>query len=757
MSASSPRFRLVVSLLVTVSGALALAHQLLWTRRMVELMGGANDSLARVLGCFFCGLALGSLAGGFLATRVERPWRCLALVEFSLICLSLPIVFLPDWSGPIWTWLGPDALVAWPGSLIKTVLSVLLVLPPAFLMGLFLPLALAGSGPRQRVPNASTSLWLYAANTAGAVGGILAVIWVLLPHCGLKGSLQLVLVGNGLVGATFLWLDTRDRRQDCRPTQSPSTRPSSLLLVGAGMSGFLMLGAEVASIQSAQLLAPLSLFSPAVVLSLFLGLLALAAATVVLARTWFPFRLFLSNLAVAAGLAVVAAPLLFHVVAPWFNFGADRSSLVGFFFDLALFSLLVFGPGFFLGGLLFPLLAGSLEESQSSTAASGWGWLLAANGLGGWLGAETAQYWLLPSLGPLGCLGALGAIYVTMGWFWAETASGFFSASFRNGAIALAVGLGLWVAPALPTIHPELARYAIGWRYGREGSLAILDHPVMGRAMLWQNQYVLGATSGLESHRLMGELPVRLHPHPAHVAFLGVATGTTAGAALNDPRVQRVRAAEISRAVVEEAERWFAETNGGLFEDARSHVVIEDARIWLGSHRDAFDVVVSDLFLPWGPGDGRLYTLEHFRAARTALRAGGLFVLWLPLYQLTSDHALVILRTFVEVFPESDLHVLGEGTPQPLLGVFGWRDHLLSGNFAAEMKNSYLGRLRAGWIQAPINTLDNLWIEWHAGRTRLLAPQSAPYLEGSRAEDWLKNLRNQLRRFPLEQGRAEKS
>ena len=36
-------------------------------------------------------------------------------------------------------------------------------------------------------------------------------------------------------------------------------------------------------------------------------------------------------------------------------------------------------------------------------------------------------------------------------------------------------------------------------------------------------------------------------------------------------------------------------------------------------------------------GEGRLYAREHFHAVRGALRDGGVFCQWLPLYQLTRD------------------------------------------------------------------------------------------------------------------------
>lgn len=61
------------SAIVLASGTLALMHQLLWTRRLVDLLGGSAESSTRVFGCFFLGLSLGAALAAFLASRVTSP------------------------------------------------------------------------------------------------------------------------------------------------------------------------------------------------------------------------------------------------------------------------------------------------------------------------------------------------------------------------------------------------------------------------------------------------------------------------------------------------------------------------------------------------------------------------------------------------------------------------------------------------------------------------------------------------------------
>jgi hypothetical protein len=64
---------------------------------------------------------------------------------------------------------------------------------------------------------------------------------------------------------------------------------------------------------------------------------------------------------------------------------------------------------------------------------------------------------------------------------------------------------------------------------------------------------------------------------------------------------------------------------------------------------------VGDLLVPWRAGEAPLYSREHFEAVRRALTDDGLFCQWLPLYQLSPEQVAILLRTFVEVFPQASL------------------------------------------------------------------------------------------------------
>ncbi|HMP74583.1 MAG TPA: hypothetical protein PKE55_15105, partial [Kiritimatiellia bacterium] len=359
--------------------------------------------------------------------------------------------------------------------------------------------------------------------------------------------------------------------------------------------------------------------------------------------------------------------------------------------------------------------------------------------------------------------GALGVGYGVAGWALVPRGASGRLRGVVTGCLGVAGVLAVWVLPGLPTVHPRFVPYVVEQTHGREGSLAVVDDPVMGRALLLQNQYVLGSVAGTAAQERQAHLPLLLHAEPKRVGLIGLATGITAGGALIHSGVERVEVVEISRSVAEAAGRWFGEANRGVMVDERARIFIEDGRTWLAAHGEVFDVVISDLFLPWGPGEGRLYTVEHFRAAKRALQEGGLFCLWLPMYQLTEPQFMVILATFLEVFPVAEVFVRDEEAGAPALGLVGWRggawreevserrqrmeagrsgDGLFTGRVG--VSELFVGRVERGRVQAPVNRLGNLWIEREASRVRVLQPESARYLAGAAWVGWLEGLRVEL-------------
>jgi spermidine synthase len=148
-----------------------------------------------------------------------------------------------------------------------------------------------------------------------------------------------------------------------------------------------------------------------------------------------------------------------------------------------------------------------------------------------------------------------------------------------------------------------------------------------------------------------------------------------------------------------------------LFTDPRSRVVLTDARNYLLGSRERFDVVISDLFVPWHAGTTSLYSREHFAAVRNRLNQGGLFALWLPLYQLSQEEFSIIARTMMEVFPSVTMW-RGDFLPAtPVVALVGHESPTIL-NLATVVTNV---RARAGGEEYPEETAKAMTLLFYAG------------------------------------------
>ncbi|REK17416.1 MAG: methyltransferase domain-containing protein [Planctomycetota bacterium] len=749
--------------IVTLSGAAALMHELLWTRRLVDLLGASAESMTRVFGSFFLGLAIGSAVAGYLLRRLRRPWRAAGVAEIAVALLSLVILTLPAWSDRLWLALGPDGLTSASGASIKLLLSVMLVGAPAFCMGLVLPLVIAALADNRDM-QPKRVVWLYAANTFGGVLGLVGVTWFVLPWLRADGAILLACSLNLLAGVCLLAIDRRatDRHvSTSRPSEA--ALPQRKLMFVAAWSGFGLLAFEVAAAQLVMLFAPLSYYAPAVILGTVLLMLASASA-------WVAARGASQAVAptvLAAGAALVLTPPLFQVAVQMFS-PEPAATLAGFTLRMLGFALVVLGPAFFVGGLIFPRLL-SLASVKGQVRVDTIAWLIAINGVGGFLGAEVMNRYLLPSLGIFVACGALALAYVLV----AAVLFALEDHPQRGGLAAIAVAVAAligfftqaWFA-SLPHYNPNLGFEVVAEIFGRDGPIAVVQNRQLGRAILLSNQYILGGTNARADQERQAHMALALHPEPRDVAFIGVATGITPGAATLHSDMN-VTAVELSEQVVTAAREHFHRENHDLAR-SRVRIVVEDGRTYLAACAGKFDVVIGDLFLPWAPGEGRLFSLEHYAGVRRALKPNGLFCQWLPMYQLTPEQFDLIARTFRSVFPDAQLFRGTLGWQQPTIALVGWNeggldwsvvesrcDEIRSADVvqdpvvrsASGMAMMYVGALSVA-EHGPVNTLGNVALELSASRERITGDPGKKYFYGSRWLSFLEGAESGRQQLP---------
>jgi len=701
-------------LLLFASGGVAVAFEVLWLRGFIALLGATAPAIAATLSGVFLGFALGSRLGAWLARRSRVPWRSYGLLEIAAALAALLALAGFSREAPL--------------------LAALSVLLATICMGATLPVLAAARG-RAGVND------LYGANLCGAVAGALAVPFVLLPWLGVRGShLGVAALGAG-AGAAALALATRltaasagGAATDAARAVAPS--PEAPLVRGAFalsfLSGFVLLALETLFTRLFAQVHESSVAAFAVVVAVFLTALAAGAG---LARLrWLGPAGGARGLALAWALAAASAaaiPLLFAPLTGGLQLLAiqtwsGRAELLGL-------ALLVVGPVVTTAGVGFPwLLRQATSAGGGARAVAG---LLAANTLGAILGPIAATFLLAPVFGTersLALLGALLAFAAALAAFRDR------SASARPATKLAAVG-GLAALAVFSLADPLRVRLdavrgeeLVSLDEGAHGVVAVV-RDAAGMRIKVDNHYVLGGTAAAGDLRQLAHLPLLLHPAPKRVAFLGMGTGITAGAAVVHP-VESIDVVELLPEVVTAARAHFAAAGQGLFTDPRVHVVEEDARIFLTRHERAFDVVIGDLVVPWRAGESALYTREHFSRAREALREGGLFCQWLPAYQLTVEQFDAIAATFLEAFPRASLWRGDFIAGLPTLGLVG-HDRAVDAESVAARVRALVPKLDAAspylmdpcgpWLDL-IGTLDPAAPRWKAARRHTL---DRPWLE----------------------------
>jgi spermidine synthase len=273
------------------------------------------------------------------------------------------------------------------------------------------------------------------------------------------------------------------------------------------------------------------------------------------------------------------------------------------------------------------------------------------------------------------------------------------------------------------------------------------------RAIRVNNSYTLGGSRSQDSERTQAVLPLALHGDAQHVFALGMGTGITAGGALAFP-LERLLVCELIADVVALAEDHFEPWTNGLFTDSRAEILADDGRACLTRSDEQFDVIISDLFTPWKAGTGNLYTIEHFTAARERLQADGIFVQWIPLYQVSDIEFGSLARTMSAVFDQvtvwrgdffpsrSIVALVGHTNLKPLdpaAFVTSTDASILSQEEgAAAILRMYVGNIAQSkaFIDAPLNTDDSAFIEYSAPRTqRAVRAGQRTFLTGRQRED----------------------
>jgi len=163
------------------------------------------------------------------------------------------------------------------------------------------------------------------------------------------------------------------------------------------------------------------------------------------------------------------------------------------------------------------------------------------------------------------------------------------------------------------------------------------------------------APRDMKVQRMLGHLPALYHPAPRSVLIVGFGAGVTAGAFSLYPSVERIVICEIEPLIPKAVSGYFRKENYNILNDPRVQIVYDDARNFIRTTHEKFDIISYDSIHPWVKGAAALYTDEYFNLAKEHLNPGGTISLWVPLYECSVEAAKSQVATFVKTFPNGTL------------------------------------------------------------------------------------------------------
>jgi spermidine synthase len=183
---------------IGLSGFIALAYEVAWTRVLALVIGPTSYAFSGMLVTFIAGLAIGSALAARMAPRLARPLLALAL---TLLVAAAGATAAVAWieRGPlvVGRWVASDDVRF--GRIVAAGLgfTALLLLPITIALGAAFPFAIAAAAREGRREGSASAAAVYVANTIGAIAGAFVAGWALVPALGLRTTI----VGLAIVGA----------------------------------------------------------------------------------------------------------------------------------------------------------------------------------------------------------------------------------------------------------------------------------------------------------------------------------------------------------------------------------------------------------------------------------------------------------------------------------------------------------------------------------------------------------------------------
>jgi spermidine synthase len=652
-------------ILVAASGCAALIYEVVWYQLLPLAIGSTSVSLGILLAAFMGGLCIGSLWLPRVLPQ-RHPLQIYAALELGIGVCAILVQFGLPFLNRIYITGAEHGL---PGMLLRATLAGICLLPPTILMGASFPVIIRWV-ERSR---ARVNWWgfLYGGNTAGAVFGCLLAGFYLLRIYDMATATYVAAAINLFVAAASLALaanmpDHGAIHPITEPVRAVASESRWPIYLTIALSGACALAAEViwTRLLSMLLLGTVYVFS--IILAVFLTGLAIGSAAGSSLLKRIDSRAALGWCQILLTVTVAwAAYTIVHILPHWKDNVLVTNNawrMYGLDLNRCLLALL---PATIFWGASFPLACAAAAQLGGEPGIVA-GEVYAANTVGGIAGALLMSLVLIPGIGSQQSQRLLVIASAVAGWLILAP----LVRRSKVAAVALAASVPLvcFLAWKVDPIPGDLIAYGrrmpinagnskiLYTAEGRNSSVAISQW-YNGTVYVNVNGHVEATTEPYDMtlQRMVGHLPALLHPDPRSVLGIGFGAGVSAGTFTRYPGIQKITICEIEPVIPPASTKFFAAQNYGVAHNPKTHIVFDDARHYLLTTTEKFDIIASDPLDVFIKGTAALYSREYFEAVKQHLNPGGMFTLYVPLYETDEPTIRSELATFFDAFPNGTL------------------------------------------------------------------------------------------------------
>ena len=694
---SAEKTKILVFTLFFVSGAAGLVYEVAWTRMFTLIFGNTVHAASTVLAAYMAGLALGSILLGSRGDSFTRPVAVYGVLEIAVgvyaLLVPLLIGHLTGLYSAVFQAFGQRPL---PVTILRFLLSFLILLVPTTLMGATLPILSKFAG-REYAKIGSNIGALYTVNTFGAVAGSFLTGFFLLEVLGVSHSVYLAAGLGCAVGLAALYMGRKSQfaveaapsapsgaaaasvseasdaalsqqagapsRAQAPAGQLPDAPDQSLpryvalvVLISYAVSGAAALAYEVLYTKVMVFSLGLTVHAFSIMLTTFLVGLALGSfiASKLVDRSKHPIEA-LAIIEILIGAAVFASIYLLreldltHRYFAIKNAGGSLLRLRGA--DFLQTAAVMLAPTLLMGAA-FPIV--TKIYTRRNLVSSSIGRIYFFNTVGAVAGALLAGFVMVPSMGSARSIALLASVNIALGVMLFSCVG-----KRRVWLTATAVVFAALLA-ATYMIQPAIfaktfnmkqpGSELVYFKEGASGTVTVHRYPdydllAIDGVDVAGTSFMLRVTQKLQAH-----FPVLLADDTERIAHIGFGSGETLRI-LNLHNVGRIDGIEICKNVIATSRRFFSALNLNVFDRSNVRIFIMDGKNYVLLTKDKYDILMTDSIYPGSGGASALYTYDHFKEVREKLKPGGIASCWIPL-DISRPDLQTALKAFSDAFPD---------------------------------------------------------------------------------------------------------